>query len=254
MKNPEIVSDDDVSFAMDTETTGISYKEGERVIEIGAVEMKGNIITGRTFHAYINPQGRRVDPEAFNVHGISDEFLKDKPTMDVVMQQFLDFVGDKPLVIHNAPFDTGFMNNELELLIKAGHKLPNKLPNKIIDTLTIARKLYPMARNTLDMLCSRFGVDASGRDLHGALIDSYLLAEVYIEMMGFSKLDLGDHPLRRQNMSMAVETLVANKGTRPIRPARPALLPTTAELEMHAAFLSKKIPNSVWTKISEQIG
>ncbi len=236
-------------IVLDTETTGLSYKDGDRVIEIGCVEVRGNMLTGEHYHVYINPGRRKVHPDAMAVHGITDEFLADKPTIDRIIHEFLDFIADSPIVIHNAPFDMGMLNNELELLQKvSGITVPTKLENEIIDSLTIARQLYPMARNSLDGLCARFGIDKSSRTYHGALIDADLLAQVYIDMMGYSRLDLGDHPLRKQSMNMAVEALVSTTGNRPVRPARPALFPSEAESELHAAFVDKKLKNPLWAK------
>lgn len=242
----------DRSIAMDTETTGLSYKDGDRVIEIGCVEIIGNMPTDNHFHMFINPGRRKVNPEAIEIHGITDEFLADKPQMHDVMPKFLEFIGDSPLIIHNASFDTGMLNNELELLQKAkeakGMSFPQKLPNEIVDTLHIARRLYPMSRNSLDALCTRFNIDRSQRTLHGALVDSWLLAQVYIEMMGYNRLDLGDHPLRQQAMNMAIESLVSTTGSRPVRPARPAVFPSESEATLHSQFVDKKIKDAIWGK------
>lgn len=165
-------------IALDTETTGLSHKDGHRVIEIGAVEMVGHMRTGQHFHMYINPQFP-VSAGAFNVHGISDEFLADKPIMADVIDHFLEFIGESPLVIHNAPFDMGFLNNELRLL-----KRPFLALDRAHDTLQQARKKYPGGQNSLDGLCRRFNIDLSTRTKHGALLDAELLADVYAEMMG----------------------------------------------------------------------
>lgn len=229
-------------IALDTETTGLLHKEGDRLIEFGCVEVIGNMPTGKIFHEYINPGRRKVHPDALKVHNISDEFLRDKPTMSEVMPSFIEFLGDSPMVIHNAPFDMGFINNELELLKMA------PLPNKVIDSLDIARKMYPMARNSLDGLCLRFGVDRSQRTYHGALVDADLLAQVYIHLMGLDRLDLGDHPLRNQAMNMAVETLIASGSSRPVRHPRPALAPNDSELERHGAFVDGEIKEPLWAK------
>nr|WP_250807682.1 DNA polymerase III subunit epsilon [Neorhizobium tomejilense] len=236
------------AFALDTETTGLSHKDGDRVIEIGAVEIVGNMPTDNTFHMYINPGRRKVHPDALAVHGITDEFLADKPTMDEVMPLFLEFIGGDPLIIHNAPFDRGFLNAELRLLQKSKVRtFPQELGNEIIDTLDIARRRFPLARNTLDGLCTRFGVDSTNRVLHGALIDADLLANVYIHLMGLTQLDLGDHPGRGQAMNMSIGALVSASSNRPVRPARPAISPSDSENDRHAAFLGK-IKNPVWSK------
>jgi len=165
-------------ISLDTETTGLSPKDGHRVIEIGAVEMVNQIRTGRQFHAYINPQFP-VAEGAFKVHGISNEFLTGKPLMGEVIDGFLEFIGGSRLVIHNAQFDMGFLNNELQLL-----KRPFLGLDVALDTLQMARKKYPGGQNSLDGLCRRFNIDLTTRTLHGALLDAELLADVYAEMMG----------------------------------------------------------------------
>lgn len=169
----------------DTETTGLSPKDGDRVIEIGAVELINRFPTGNTFHMFVNPQGREVHPEALEVHGISNEFLNDKPTFEQIYDEFLEFFGSGILVAHNASFDLGFFNAELALIGK-----PQFPPDRVIDTLPIARRKFPGQRNSLDALCSRFGIDNSHREKHGALLDSELLAEVYLELMGGKQASL----------------------------------------------------------------
>jgi len=165
-------------IALDTETTGLSYKDGHRVIEIGAIEMVNQIRTGRNFHVYLNPQFP-VSEGAFRVHGISNEFLADKRPMAEHIDEFLEFIGGSRLIIHNAQFDMGFLNNELQLL-----KRPFLGLDVAFDTLQMARKKYPGGQNSLDGLCRRFNIDLTGRTLHGALLDAELLADVYAEMMG----------------------------------------------------------------------
>ena len=163
-------------IVLDTETTGFEPSEGHRLVEIGAIELINHIATDKVFHQYINPE-RNMPEGAFNVHGLSEEFLSDKPLFTDVVDAFLDFIGDDPLVIHNAAFDMKFLNFELQ---KAGYDV---LKNDPIDTLMIARRKNPGGRNSLDELCKRYNVDNSGRTLHGALLDSELLAEVYIELI-----------------------------------------------------------------------
>ncbi len=165
-------------IVLDTETTGLSPEEGHRIVEIGALELVNMVATGRQLHLYINPE-RPVDPEAEKVHGLSGEFLSDKPVFEAVSGEFLDFIGDAPMVIHNAPFDAGFLNAELARL-----SLPALDPSRLVDTLVIARRKFPGAPASLDALCRRFEIDNSHRDLHGAMIDADLLAEVYIELKG----------------------------------------------------------------------
>ena len=163
---------------LDTETTGLSPEQGHRVIEIGALELNDRQATGRTFHVYLNPD-REVDAGALEVHGLSNEFLADKPRFENVVDEFLDFIADAELIIHNAPFDVGFLDYELSLIDRTPLKMACDM---ITDTLKMARDLRPGKKNNLDALCSEFGVDNSGRQLHGALLDAELLAEVYLAM------------------------------------------------------------------------
>lgn len=165
-------------IVLDTETTGLSPEEGHRIVEIGAVELHNHVPTGRTYHQYINPD-RPMPVEAFNVHGISEDFLADKPRFHQIAQAFLDFVQDGKLVIHNAAFDMRFLNAELRWC-----EHPQLPPGQALDTLEIARKRFPGAQNSLDALCRRFNVDNSAREKHGALLDSEILAEVYLELIG----------------------------------------------------------------------
>ncbi len=172
-------------IVLDTETTGLETSDGHRVIEIGCVELINRRLTGRHFHQYINPQ-REVDPGAMEVHGITNEFLQDKPLFSAIADEFLEFIRGAELVIHNAPFDIGFLDYELKL---EGERRAEELPNiesicSVIDTLIMARRKHPGQRNTLDALCGRYDVDNSSRDLHGALLDSEILADVYLAMTG----------------------------------------------------------------------
>lgn len=165
-------------IVLDTETTGLEWKAGHRVIEIACVEMVNRQLTGRHFHHYLNPD-RDIDPGAQEVHGITLEFLQDKPRFKDVVDEFLDYVKGAELVIHNAPFDVGFLNNELGLL---GRDPIEACCAGVVDTLRLAKELHPGKRNNLDVLCERYAVDNSNRTLHGALLDSELLAEVYLAM------------------------------------------------------------------------
>ena len=165
-------------LVLDTETTGLSAKDGHRIIEIGVVEMVNLSVTGCFLHLYINPE-RDIDVSAQDIHGLSSEFLADKPIFSDILTEFTDFIKDDLLVIHNAPFDIGFLNAELS---RCGH--PPLSMQRVIDTLPLARQKYPGAQATLDSLCRRFGVDNSHRDLHGALIDADLLASVFVELKG----------------------------------------------------------------------
>lgn len=227
-------------IVLDTETTGFEPSEGDRIVEIGAVELFNHLPTGRTYHQYINPQ-RAMPTAAFEVHGLGDDFLRDKPVFKAIAADFLAFIGDAQLVIHNAAFDMKFLNAELEW---AG--LP-KLPNsRATDTLMIARQRFPGAPASLDALCRRFGVDNSAREKHGALLDSEILAEVYLELVGGRQPDfaLGADPA-----PAAGSTAQIHADWRP-RP-RPEPLPsrlTEAEAAAHAAFVGKLGENAIWLK------
>ena len=217
----------------DTETTGFEPDQGDRIVEIGAVELVGHMPTGRTFHRYVNPQ-RSMPQGAFEVHGLGDDFLADKPLFSEIAQDFLDFVGDAMMIAHNAEFDFKFVNAELGW---AG--LPLVPHERLIDSLAIARRKFPGARNSLDALCLRFNVDNSGREKHGALLDSELLAEVYLELVG------GRQPGLELTAGAATttEVHVGRVGARP-RPLAPRL--TEAEAAAHAAFVGTLEGGGLW--------
>ena len=165
-------------IVLDTETTGLDPEEGHRIVEIGALELRNGLPTGRTFHKYVNPE-RSMPAEAYEVHGLGDDFLRGQPVFAAILEEFLDFIAGDPLVIHNAAFDMAMINAELR---RHGREpLPD---SRAIDTVQIARRKFPGAHASLDALCRRFGVDNSGREKHGALLDSELLAEVYLELQG----------------------------------------------------------------------
>lgn len=168
-------------IVLDTETTGLETSQDHRIIEIGCVELVNRKLTGKHYHQYINPQ-RNVDEGAMQVHGITDEFLQDKPLFETIVDEFLAFVGDAELVIHNAPFDVGFIDHELSKLPKQPKSIAGLC--SIVDTLALARNKHPGQRNNLDALCKRYAVDNSQRDLHGALLDAEILADVYLVMTG----------------------------------------------------------------------
>jgi len=174
---------------LDTETTGLSFKEGHKVVEIACIETKDLIPTGKVFHKLINPK-RSMPNEAFKVHGFSEEFLKDKDTFDIIADEFLNFVRDKKIIIHNAPFDLGFLDGELGLLKK--EKMDRKL---VIDSLEVARNKFPGTSNSLDALCKKFNIDLSRRTKHNALLDCELLREVYINLLDAKepKFDLSNN-------------------------------------------------------------
>ncbi|MEX5727964.1 DNA polymerase-3 subunit epsilon [Rhodovulum iodosum] len=227
-------------IVLDTETTGFEPGEGDRIVEIGAVELWNHLPTGKTFHEYINPE-RAMPQAAFEVHGLGDDFLRDKPVFAHVGQAFLDFVGDARLVIHNAAFDMKFLNAELG---RMGLPL---LPNEqALDTLAIARQKFPGSPATLDALCRRFGVDNSAREKHGALLDSEILAEVYLELIGGRQPDFALGVVTGGGQQTSGDTV-----WRP-RP-RPAPLPprvTEQEAAAHAAFVEAMGDGALWKRLS----
>ncbi len=178
---------------LDTETTGLSAESGDRIVEIGCVELLNRKLTGNNKHFYLNP-GRDSHEEALKVHGLSSEFLRDKPAFEAVADDLLDYLRDAEIIIHNAPFDVGFLNRELALL---GRPLFQEFVSSVTDTLVMAKEMFPGKRNSLDALCARLGVDNSGRSLHGALLDAELLAEVYINLTRGQEallIDVGSAP------------------------------------------------------------
>ncbi len=224
-------------IALDTETTGLDPDTGDRIVEIGAVELRNHVATGAVYHQYLNPE-RDMPEGAFQVHGLSSEFLSDKPVFAEIAQAFLDFVGDAKLVIHNASFDMKFLNAELRLTGR------DPIPwSQAVDTLEIARRRFPGAQNSLDALCRRFAVDNSARDKHGALLDSELLAEVYLELVGGRQPDFG---------LAVVEG--GRTGAGPADwtpPPRPAPLPPrlkAAERAAHDAFIDELGEGALWRK------
>lgn len=227
----------------DTETTGFRPEEGERVIEIGAIEFENRVATGNTFHHYINPEGRQVDPGALRVHGISNADLEDKPVFAKIAQEFLDFIGDANLVAHNAPFDINFINHEFARL-----DLPPIDPDRVIDTLEIARKKHPMAQNSLDKLCDRYGINNKHRKLHGALLDSELLSEVYIELLGGRQttLELIEEPVNNKTSETNIEFTNTVAEKRPV--ALPSLL-SDKEKQAHQKFVEELGDNAIWKQI-----
>jgi DNA polymerase-3 subunit epsilon len=213
-------------IVLDTETTGLDFRTGDRVIEIGCVELRGRQLTGQRFHAYINPE-RVIDPGAIAIHGLTNEFLADKPRFGDIAADFMEFVRGAELVIHNAAFDVGFLNNELGLL---QHESIEQICGEVIDTLRMAREMRPGKKNNLNALCSEFGVDNSGRQLHGALLDAELLAEVYLAMTR------GQNSLEIEFDSPAVDYSMG--GTRQ-RPPLVVLSASEAELADHARVLAE---------------
>ncbi len=240
---------------LDTETTGLSPKDGHRIIEIGCVEMIDRRLTGNNYHEYINPQ-REVEAEAIEVHGITNEFLSDKPIFGDIMNAFIDFISGAELIIHNAPFDVGFINHEFKLMDDSTPLVESICT--ICDTLKMARDKYPGRKNSLDALCKRFEIDNSHRELHGALLDSEILADVYLRMTAgqmafdFGQLELdpnADHTHEagqtnnHSNQSFENSLVGAKSAKRATefveREALPVIAASAAELEAHSLLLDK---------------
>jgi DNA polymerase-3 subunit epsilon len=221
-------------IVLDTETTGLDPYQGHRLVEIGCVELLNRIPTGQTFHRYLNPE-RDVPAEAFAVHGLSNDFLKDKPCFAEIVEDFLAFVGDAPLVAHNATFDFSFLNAELE---RCGRMLIVR--DRLVDTLLLARRKHPAGPNSLDQLCARYAIDNSRRTKHGALLDAEILAEVYIELLGARQAQLG-----------LIETVTVAVGARDgylVRVRTTPLAPrlTEAERAAHRAFVATLGDHAIW--------
>lgn len=224
----------------DTETTGFDPQSGDRLVEIGAVELFNHMPTGEVYHQYINPQ-RSMPKEAFDVHGLGDDFLADKPLFKSIAQSFIDFIGDAKIVAHNASFDMRFINAELT---RAGM---DKIPmERSVDTLEIARRKFPGAQNSLDALCRRFGVDNSAREKHGALLDSEILAEVYLELIGGRQPDFALSVVAGKDV-----TARARSGEKAQPLVRKAPLPerlTEAETKAHQEFIDAMGDDALWNK------
>jgi DNA polymerase-3 subunit epsilon len=224
-------------IVMDTETTGLDPFDGHRIVEIGGIELLNHMPTGRVYHQYINPQ-RDMPKEAFDVHGISEDFLADKPVFKEIAQEFLDFAGDAKLVIHNASFDMKFLNAELGWLNRP--KLPM---DQALDTLAIARRRFPGSPASLDALCRRFGIDNSAREKHGALLDSEILAEVYLELIGGRQPDFG------LNVAQNVTVSTTEDQWKPsARPKKLASRLSKDEAEQHSEFVRKLGESAIWNR------
>jgi DNA polymerase III subunit epsilon len=219
----------------DTETTGFDPLTGDRMVEIGCIEMIGRVMTGVTYHAYFNPQ-RAMPSAAEQVHGLSDRFLSDKPLFAQKASELLEFLGDSPLVAHNAGFDFGFLNKELEL---CGH--PHVSLDRMVDTVALARVKHPGAKLSLDALCTRYGIDRSHRVKHGALLDAELLAQLYIELTGGRQIGLS---LVDEAVMFAKTQIASASITRPYREPRPHVA-SDEELVRHAAFIAQ-IKDALW--------
>lgn len=227
-------------IVLDTETTGFKPEEGDRIVEIGAVELFNHMPTGRTYHQYINPE-RSMPQEAFEVHGLGDDFLRDKPVFAKIAQDFVTFVGDAKLVIHNAAFDMKFINAELGWV-----KRPAIPWEQAIDTLDIARKKFPGSPASLDALCRRFGIDNSSRTLHGALLDSEILAEVYLELIGGRQPDFGLSAGEETPTQAQLDT-DSTWRPQPRKHPLPSRL-SEAEAAAHAAFVEAMGDSAIWKK------
>ena len=228
-------------IVLDTETTGLDPLRGDRLVEIGCVEMINRMPTGQTFHVYLNPE-RDMPQEAFNVHGLSAEFLSDKPLFTAVADDFLTFIGDAPLIIHNASFDIGFINAELDRISRAA--IPR---DRLVDTLMLARRKHPGVSNRLDDLCSRYAIDNSRRTKHGALLDAELLAEVYIDLIG----------ARQSQLILAAETsrsFGSGQSDAPRRQREAPLEPrvTEADIAAHTAFVATLGGTPIWDEFAKE--
>ncbi|NQV44472.1 MAG: DNA polymerase III subunit epsilon [Rhodospirillales bacterium] len=217
-------------IVLDTETTGLDPSAGHRIVEIGCVELENHLPTGRTYHQYINPK-RDMPAEAYAVHGLSEEFLAGQPEFGEVVDDFLTFIGDVTLVIHNADFDMGFIN--AELTARDLDVIPRE---RAVDTVAMARRKFPGARANLDSLCQRFGIDNSDREMHGALKDSYLLSAVYLELIGGRQPGL--------ELKSDKKTTAIHRGERKVREPRPHA-PSAEEVTAHAEFIGR-IEKNLW--------
>jgi DNA polymerase-3 subunit epsilon len=222
----------DREIVLDTETTGLDPAEGHRVVEIGCIELANHVATGRTYHVYLNPE-RYMPGDAQSVHGLTEEFLAKQPVFAAVVDKFLEFVGTSAIVAHNAKFDLGFVNAELRRLDREPLR-----PERVIDTLDLARRKFPGAQASLDALCKRFGIDSSERVRHGALLDANLTAEVYLELLG------GRQPTLGLGAVEATEIGAATSGRQ--WPER-VFEPTPEELAAHQAFV-RALDNPIWLK------
>jgi DNA polymerase-3 subunit epsilon len=225
-------------IVFDTETTGLNANGGDRLIEIGCVELHNHIATGSTFHAYVNPE-RTVPADAVAIHGLDDAFLSDKPVFGTIVDGFLAFVGDSPLVAHNATFDRGFINMELRRMERAEFA-----DERFLDTLVLARRRHPAGPNSLDALCARYKIDNSARTKHGALLDAEILAEVYVELLGGRQSDLG------LSQTTDAAALTDSQATNAQRPAQLAPRLSEAETAAHKAFVKSLGKKALWLKYS----
>ena len=228
-------------IVLDTETTGLDPATGDRVVELGCVELVNHVPTGRHFHAYFNPE-RAMAEEAYRVHGLSDEFLRNQPRFGERAAEFLQFIEDSTLIAHNASFDTAFLDAELE---RAGFP---KLRNRVLDTVTVARDRHPGARVSLDALCKHYGIDNSRRTLHGALLDSQILAEVYLELIGGRQVTLA---LVAETTATRSDSTVLSWTARPRETALATRI-SAAERLAHMAFVATLGPDALWGDYADE--
>lgn len=236
-------------IVLDTETTGLNPQDGHKIIEIGCVELIKRRLTGKHFHVYIKPN-RTIDQGAIAVHGITNEFLQDKPVFAEIVEEFIDFIRDAELVIHNAPFDVGFINHEFSQLAQPTGTVTDY--STVFDTLTFARKKHPGQRNSLDALCKRYGIDNSHRDLHGALLDAQILADVFLSMTGgqASLLDENTPETKHNTTSQLV------KQSTTTRPALKIIPCNEVELQEHQqrlATIEKASGGCMWNGLTEEV-
>ena len=228
-------------IVFDTETTGLNPLTGDRMVEIGCVELFNKVETGRSFHSYFNP-GRSMPNGAQEVHGLTDIFLSDKPNFVDRCEELLEFIADSPLVAHNASFDFGFINHELGLCGR-----PHVCTSRMVDTLVLARQRHPGAKHSLDALCARYGIDRSVRVKHGALIDAQLLSQVYVELTGGRQIGLSLASLGTTSAPVLTARAAGDAIIVEVRPPRPHMA-SAEELERHAAFL-RTIVDPIWNRL-----
>ena len=231
-------------LVLDTETTGLDHESGDRIVEVGVIELNNYIITGKYLHYYINPE-KKSDPKAEKIHGLTTEFLSDKPKFVDIAETLIDFIGDNKVIIHNAPFDLGFLNAELSKC-----DMKELKEEQVIDTLIISRKKYPGQSVSLDALCRRFNIDLTTREKHGALLDARLLSQVYLELMGGNQTSLEFNNLVSNNLinkEIISKDLHNRYLDNKIRPIKNIIL-DQQDYNKHKNFI-KNLPNNIWSKL-----
>ena len=224
-----------LEVVLDTETTGLSATEKHRIVEIGCIELNNQISTNKIFHSYVNPQ-RSVSKDAYKIHGYSDEFLSDKKTFSEISEDFLNFIKNKKIIIHNAPFDLSFLNYELRLI---NQKTIDK--KNVIDTLEVARSKYPGAQNSLDALCKRFNIDNSKRKKHTALVDCYLLKEIYVNL-----IDQKEPKFNLENIEI-IDSKFSNNINKKNNISKRIIKPSNEELQLHKKYLKSHLPKNYYS-------